>query len=145
VEKALGAAPSLFEQYKTEQSFYIVYILEAHASDAWQMALNIRQNVVLNSPRTFKERISVADACVRNLHIPIPALIDNFANTGNRLYRMAGPPICRGQERPDRLQKRAWLFRLRACRHGKSAQACEVKNAPEVGRFSDVLMLEGYY
>ncbi len=67
-------------------AFYIVYIVEAHASDVWQMEANLRQNVVIASPRSFTERETVADSCVRNLHIEIPALLDNFRNTTEAAY-----------------------------------------------------------
>ena len=50
------------------------------------MSSNIKQNVVFASPRDFGERTSLAGACVRQLHIPIPALIDDFANTTERAY-----------------------------------------------------------
>jgi len=66
--------------------FYIVYILEAHASDVWQMESNIQQKVVFASPRSEEERTAVADSCVRNLHIEIPALLDNFRNTTEVAY-----------------------------------------------------------
>jgi type I thyroxine 5'-deiodinase len=67
-------------------AFYIVYILEAHPSDVWQMQANIRQNVVLASPRDYAERTTVAESCVRNLHIPIPALVDTFDNRTETAY-----------------------------------------------------------
>ena len=67
-------------------AFYIVYIVEAHASDVWQMESNIRQNVVIASPRSFDERGQVAGSCVRNLHIEIPALLDDFRNSTEAAY-----------------------------------------------------------
>ena len=50
------------------------------------MPSNIKQNVVFASPRNFGERTAVADACVRNLHIEIPALLDDFRNTTDIAY-----------------------------------------------------------
>jgi type I thyroxine 5'-deiodinase len=50
------------------------------------MPSNIQQNVVFASPRNVSEREAVADSCVRNLHIQIPALVDNFANTTEAAY-----------------------------------------------------------
>jgi len=50
------------------------------------MPSNIRQNVVFANPRNFTERTAVADSCVRNLHIPIPALLDNFRNSTELAY-----------------------------------------------------------
>ena len=67
-------------------AFYIVYIQEAHASDIWQMPSNITQKVVFANPRNAQERTAVADSCVRNLHIQIPALLDNFRNTTEAAY-----------------------------------------------------------
>jgi hypothetical protein len=63
-----------------------VYIQEAHASDVWQMPANIRQKVVFASPKNFEERGAVAESCVRNLHIEIPALVDDFRNTTEANY-----------------------------------------------------------
>ena len=64
-----------------------MYILEAHASDVWQMQSNITQNIIFASPRSMEERTAVADSCVRNLHIQIPALLDGFRNTTEAAYK----------------------------------------------------------
>src|SRR5262249_20689717 len=61
--------------------FYVVYIQEAHASDVWQMRQNVRDNVVIASPKDYEERSVVAGSCVRNLGIKIPALLDSFGNS----------------------------------------------------------------
>ena len=50
------------------------------------MSSNVRQKVVFASPRSQQERTSVADACVRNLHIEIPALLDDFSNQTENAY-----------------------------------------------------------
>jgi len=76
----------LYRQYHDRAAFFIVYILEAHASDVWQMQSNVKQNVVFASPRSLDERNRVADSCVRNLHIEIPALVDDFQNTTETAY-----------------------------------------------------------
>lgn len=60
----------------------MVYILEAHASDAWKLA----GNVAISTPRTFDERGDVASSCVRKLGIELPALIDNFDNSTEVAY-----------------------------------------------------------
>ena len=75
-------------------AFYVVYIREAHPSDGWQMASNVRERVVFRAPKSLGERDEVAGACVRRLGIEIPALIDDVddgveaAYTGwpDRLY-----------------------------------------------------------
>ena len=64
----------------------MVYIQEAHSSDLWQMEPNVRQNVIFANPKNMEEREAVAGACVRNLHIEIPALIDPILNSTDSDY-----------------------------------------------------------
>ncbi len=72
----------------------MVYIREAHPSDAWQMAINVKEDVVFASPKNIVEKTEVAQMCVRKLGIEFPALVDTFdgatevAYTGwpDRLY-----------------------------------------------------------
>jgi type I thyroxine 5'-deiodinase len=64
----------------------VVYIQEAHPSDGWQMASNVKSNVVFASPKSFEERTAVADVCVRKLAIQIPALIDDIQNSTEAAY-----------------------------------------------------------
>jgi hypothetical protein len=67
-------------------SFLAVYILEAHPSDVWQMQSNIKEKVVFASPKDEQERALVAGACVRNLGIKFPAVLDGFDNTVEKAY-----------------------------------------------------------
>jgi hypothetical protein len=67
-------------------AFLVVYILEAHPSDVWQMESNIRDRVVLASPKDEDERATVAGACVRKLGIKFPAVLDEFGNTTEHAY-----------------------------------------------------------
>ena len=46
----------------------------------------MRQNVVFLTPRSDEERSEIAGACVRNLHLTIPALLDPFDNPTERAY-----------------------------------------------------------
>lgn len=64
----------------------MVYILEAHPSDVWQMESNIRDKVVFASPKDETERALVAGACVRKLGIKFPAVLDEFGNTAEHDY-----------------------------------------------------------
>ena len=76
----------MYQQYKDRVAFYVVYIVEAHASDVWQMQSNIKQGVVFAMPKSMAERENIADSCVRKLHIEIPALVDDFSNSTERAY-----------------------------------------------------------
>ena len=64
----------------------MVYILEAHPSDVWQMESNIRDNVIFASPKNEEDRASVAGACVRKLGIKFPAVLDEFGNATEQAY-----------------------------------------------------------
>jgi type I thyroxine 5'-deiodinase len=63
-----------------------VYIHEAHPSDAWQMASNVRENVVFATPRSLEEKGELAGTCVRKLGIEIPALVDDTRETVETAY-----------------------------------------------------------
>jgi hypothetical protein len=64
----------------------VVYILEAHPSDVWQMQSNIKDKVVFASPKDLDERAQVAGSCVRKLGIKFPAVLDEFGNSTERAY-----------------------------------------------------------
>ena len=64
----------------------MVYILEAHPSDVWQMESNIRDQVVFASPKNEEERAFVAGACVRKLGIKFPAVLDEFGDPTEQAY-----------------------------------------------------------
>lgn len=82
----MPALNQLYEQYKNQVAFLVVYISEAHPSDVWQMQSNIKEKVVFASPLNEDERASVAGTCVRKLGIKIPAVLDEFGNSTEVAY-----------------------------------------------------------
>jgi type I thyroxine 5'-deiodinase len=76
----------MYRRYGDRAAFFVVYIREAHPSDIWQMGVNVRENVVYQSPQNTEERIDLANVCVRNLGIEMPALVDNFDNSTDTAY-----------------------------------------------------------
>ena len=56
-------------------AIYAVSILEARATDVWEMQSNFQDKVLFRSPRDEEERASVAGKCVRTLGIKFPAVI----------------------------------------------------------------------
>ena len=76
----------MYDQYRDRVAFYIVYIQEAHPTDLWEMAANQHDGVLFRSPRTDGEREQTASACVRNLGIRIPALLDGIDNRLEQAY-----------------------------------------------------------
>ena len=76
----------MYRRYRDRAAFYVVYIREAHPSDIWQMGVNVREKVVYQSPQNTEERIDLANVCVKNLGIEMPALVDNFDNSTDTAY-----------------------------------------------------------
>lgn len=76
----------MYRRYRDHAAFFVVYIREAHPSDLWQMGINVRENVVYQSPQNADERSDLANICVRNLGIEIPAIVDNFDNSTDVAY-----------------------------------------------------------
>ena len=67
-------------------AFYVVYIQEAHPVDLWQLSSNVKDGVLFASPQSIEERTSTASACVRNLGIRIPAVLDGIDNGTEHAY-----------------------------------------------------------
>ena len=76
----------MYARYKHAASFFVVYIGEAHPSDAWQLPSNVRDNVVFASPTDLKERTELADVCVTRLGIKLPAVVDRLDDATEIAY-----------------------------------------------------------
>jgi len=76
----------IYAEYKDRAAFYVVYIEEAHTSDLWQLPANEKQGVIFAAPKSEEERAGLAEACVRNLKIDIPAVVDSLQNLTERAY-----------------------------------------------------------
>lgn len=76
----------MYERYRNDVAFFVVYIGEAHPSDAWQLPSNIRDKVVYASPADLDERADLADVCVTRLGIKLPAVVDRFDDAVDTAY-----------------------------------------------------------
>lgn len=76
----------MYRDFQDKVEFRVVYIQEAHASDAWQLASNLRDNVIYANPKTDDERGQLAGTCVRKLGIEIPAIVDGVDNAVEVAY-----------------------------------------------------------
>ena len=82
----MPALNRLYREYRDRVEFYVVYIEEAHPIDAWQLADNLKDDVLVATTRTADERYQVAGLCVRKLGIELPALVDEADNRVERAY-----------------------------------------------------------
>ena len=82
----MPALNKLFHEYRDRVAFHVVYIEEAHPIDAWQVASNIKDDVLVASTKTAEAREEVANVCVVKLGIELPALVDDPDNHVERAY-----------------------------------------------------------
>jgi hypothetical protein len=76
----------------------MVYVREAHPTDGWRMESNDRVQVALAQPRTYEERVNVAQACAARLQLAFPMLVDTiddavgarYSGMPSRLYLIDG-------------------------------------------------------
>jgi hypothetical protein len=80
------ALNELYQRYRNDVAFFVVYIGEAHPSDAWQLPSNVKDRVVYASPTNSDERSTIADICVTRLGIKLPALVDRFDDSTEKAY-----------------------------------------------------------
>lgn len=76
----------MYGAYKDKAHFYIVYIIEAHPSDGWQVKQNENEGVEYKQPKTYDERVKIAGDCMKDLKLTIPALVDDMSNTAQKAY-----------------------------------------------------------
>ena len=82
----MPALNRLYREYRDRVEFYVVYIQEAHPIDAWQVADNLKDDVLVATTMTADERYQVAGVCMTKLGIELPALIDGPDNLVERAY-----------------------------------------------------------
>ena len=73
-----GSFDKLHERYKDRATFVMVYVREAHPTDGWRMESNDRVGVSPSQPRTYEERVEVAQACGKHLKLGFPMLVDTI-------------------------------------------------------------------
>lgn len=76
----------IYEAWHEQVDFYCVYIQEAHPEDGWQLPSNVEEDIVFEQPTTIEERASVAEACVLQLRLAMPTLLDGIDNATDRAY-----------------------------------------------------------
>ena len=76
----------MYDEYKDRADFLTVYIREAHPQDEWQMTSNVDQNICYSQPKTFPERVAIANDFVTRFHFPLPIVIDAMSNAADHAY-----------------------------------------------------------
>lgn len=82
----MPALNRLYIDYRERAAFYVVYVQEAHPIDGWQLEVNRKDDVLMASTHTLDERCEAAQACVLDLGIELPALVDEVDDRVERAY-----------------------------------------------------------
>ena len=76
----------IYSDYKDRADFLTIYIREAHPQDEWQMKSNVDEGVCYPQPKTFPQRVAIANDFVTRFHYPIPISIDTMNNAADHAY-----------------------------------------------------------
>ena len=74
------------KEYRDSAEFLYVYIKEAHPDDEWQMESNVEKDLVFNQPKTFAERMTLAQTFVTEMEIEGPVVVDEIDNIANACF-----------------------------------------------------------
>ena len=76
----------IYETYKNDVRFHLVYIREAHPDDGWRVPENLKPEYRYREPRTDAARTNVASACQLALDLKMPMLVDSIGNDVEEKY-----------------------------------------------------------
>jgi hypothetical protein len=86
-----GNIEKLYRRYKDRATFVMVYVREAHPTDGWRMESNDHVGAVTAQPKSYDERVEVAQQCGRVLNLGFPMLVDTIDDAvGARYSGMPG-------------------------------------------------------
>ena len=76
----------IFETYKNDVQFQLIYVREAHPADGWQTPQNLYEEVVFDTPATPDEPAEIGHACQIGLELKYPMLIDTIDDAVEAAY-----------------------------------------------------------
>lgn len=82
----MGSLHELYDRYRDQVAFFVVYIKEAHPEDGWVVSFNRAQGIAVTDPVSDTERGQVATVCSVRLDIQIPVLLDAVNDRVARAY-----------------------------------------------------------
>lgn len=81
-----GNLERLYDRYREQFHFLVVYVREAHPSDGWAMRRNESAEIVLPQPTKYPERAAVAQQCQNLLSSKLPLVVDEMEDPVGREY-----------------------------------------------------------
>jgi peroxiredoxin len=83
---AYAQVDQIAQRYKDEALFLGIYVREAHPTDGWRMESNDEAGVEFAQPKSYEERVSVANVCHEKLKMSIPLLVDEIDDRVGHAY-----------------------------------------------------------
>jgi hypothetical protein len=74
-----GVEP-IYERFRSDATFLMVYVREAHPADGWSMGADIKQ------PKSMEERVSMAEQFQKKLTPSLPVLVDELNDPAGHAY-----------------------------------------------------------
>ena len=83
---AYAQVDQIAQRYKDDALFLGVYVREAHPTDGWRMESNDEAGVEFAQPKSYDERVSLANVCHEKLKMSIPLLVDEIDDRVGHAY-----------------------------------------------------------
>ncbi len=77
---------TLYQQYRGQATFLMVYVREAHPTDGWAMEANAKAKVAVKQPTTLGERAAVCTAFCQRLKPTMPVVVDDVNDAAGNAY-----------------------------------------------------------
>lgn len=82
----MGVLHDLYDRFRDQVAFFVVYIKEAHPEDGWVVHENRDVDIRVLDPRSDDARREVAETCMVRTSIRIPMLVDAEDNAVASAY-----------------------------------------------------------
>jgi hypothetical protein len=77
---------TLYQLYRDQATFLMVYVREAHPTDGWAMEANARAKVAVKQPTTLGERAAVCTEFCQRLKPTMPVVVDDVNDAVGHAY-----------------------------------------------------------
>ncbi|MCI0702353.1 MAG: deiodinase family protein [Planctomycetia bacterium] len=77
---------AVYERYKAQAHFVMVYVREAHPTDGWKMESNAKMGVAFKQPTTTAERAEVCTLFRKKLNPGMTVLVDEISDPVGNAY-----------------------------------------------------------
>jgi hypothetical protein len=77
---------TVYDRYKKDAHFLMIYVREAHPSNGWKMESNTKVGVEVSQPTDFEERVKVAGQFCERLKTTIPVVVDEINDVVGHAY-----------------------------------------------------------